>query len=70
MNEDPYYEGLFKICSIYRQNKETVRSMLGVFQSPETILTTMYSYLVERKEVDPIDDTDSLTRARYILEVF
>lgn len=70
MKEDPYYEGLFKICSLYRQNKETIRGMLGIFQSTETILATMYSYLVERKEVDPIDDTDSLTRARYILEVF
>lgn len=67
--DDPYYEGLFKICAMYRNNKDTVRTMLGTFKAVETILEGMYAYLVSRKEIDPIDNTDSLTRARYLLEI-
>ena len=68
--DDPYIEGLFKICSLYRENKEVVREMINQgTKSVISILSTMYSYLVAREEVDPIDDTDSKLRARYLLEV-
>ena len=67
--DDPYIEGLFKICSLYRENKEVVREMINQGGIVVTILSTMYSYLVAREEVDPIDDTDSKLRARYLLEV-
>lgn len=66
---DPYWEGLFKICSMYRENKETVKGMIGKFGVVSAVLATMYCYLVDRKEIDPIDDTDELTRARYVLEI-
>jgi len=66
---DAYWEGLFKICSLYRQNKEVVREMINQGGIVVTILSTMYSYLVAREEIDPIDDTDSKLRARYLLEV-
>lgn len=66
---DPYWEGLFKICSMYRQNKETVKGMIGKFKVVSSILATMYCYLVDRKEIDPIDDTDEDLRAKYVLEI-
>jgi hypothetical protein len=67
--DDPYQEGLFKICSLYRHNKEVVRSMIGECKVVTDVLSTMYLYLVARGEIDPCLDEDRVGRAKYLLEV-
>lgn len=68
-SDDTYWEGLFKICSMYRENKEVIRGMIGKFKVVSMILATMYCYLVDRGEIDAIDDVDEITRAKYLLEI-
>lgn len=69
MTQDPYIEGLFKICSLYRERKEVTRELIESSKVVVTILSAMYCYLVQRGEIDPIDDTDRSVLARYLLEI-
>lgn len=69
-SQDAYWEGLLKICSLYRSKKEIARELIEKGTSIViTILSSTYLYLVQRNEIDPIDDEDRTTRAKYLLEI-
>lgn len=55
LQTDPYKQGLFEIASLYRGDKELVKSMLLKFDSPITILSEIYQILIREKEIEPIE---------------
>lgn len=50
-----YYDGLLTIVSMYRSKKETVFPMLKKGDVVVTILDSIYSYLVSRNQILPIE---------------
>lgn len=69
MKEDCYWDGLLNIVCMYKENKEVVRSLIKTSDVIVSILTSVYFYLVSRKEIDPIESTNKKVISYYLLEI-
>lgn len=57
-----YDDNILSLVSYYREQKELVIEMLKKFDSPITILESVYQRLVADKEIEPIESLPEETK--------
>ena len=50
-----YYSGLLTIVQSYKEDKSLLYEMIKKFDSPVTILSAVYMFLIHRKEIAPLE---------------
>jgi hypothetical protein len=69
MESDIYWDGLLKICSLYRENKDVIMKLIKSSLVVVSILNSVYYYLVSIGEIDPAESKDRKEIAVYLINL-